>query len=137
MGAAGARSGGLGEFTGAGGLIGVGRLHSLTGTEGGRGGVATGVLAWLAGLEGVNTTALAVAVATAVMVVLLRLLGGRFPGELIALVVATAASIGLVMRSCPHAEQLGVGERMVKKYMAQALLHCAILEAELDGMLVQ
>jgi RNA polymerase sigma-70 factor (ECF subfamily) len=35
------------------------------------------------------------------------------------------------------AEQLGVGERMVKKYMAQALLHCAILEAELDGMLVQ
>ena len=34
-------------------------------------------------------------------------------------------------------EQLGVGERMVKKYMAQALLHCAILEAELDGMLVQ
>lgn len=35
------------------------------------------------------------------------------------------------------AEHLGVGERMVKKYMAQALLHCAILEAELDGMLVQ
>jgi RNA polymerase sigma-70 factor (ECF subfamily) len=35
------------------------------------------------------------------------------------------------------AAQLGVGERMVKKYMAQALLHCAILEAELDGMLVQ
>lgn len=35
------------------------------------------------------------------------------------------------------AQQLGVCERMVKKYMAQALLHCAILEAELDGMLVQ
>ena len=35
------------------------------------------------------------------------------------------------------ATQVGVGERMVKKYMAQALLHCAILEAELDGMLVQ
>ncbi|PRA33048.1 sigma-70 family RNA polymerase sigma factor [Pseudomonas poae] len=35
------------------------------------------------------------------------------------------------------AEHLGVGERMVKKYMAQALLHCAILEAELDGLLVQ
>jgi len=35
------------------------------------------------------------------------------------------------------AVQLGVCERMVKKYMAQALLHCAILEAELDGMLVQ
>ncbi|OIN45301.1 RNA polymerase subunit sigma [Pseudomonas azotoformans] len=33
--------------------------------------------------------------------------------------------------------QLGVCERMVKKYLAQALLHCAILEAELDGMLVQ
>ncbi|NVZ94086.1 sigma-70 family RNA polymerase sigma factor [Pseudomonas sp. D6002] len=34
-------------------------------------------------------------------------------------------------------EQLGVGERMVKKYLAQALLHCAVLEAELDGMLVE
>ncbi|MFO2463637.1 sigma-70 family RNA polymerase sigma factor [Pseudomonas sp. 15FMM2] len=35
------------------------------------------------------------------------------------------------------AVQLGVCERMVKKYMAQALLHCAVLEAELDGLLVQ
>lgn len=85
----------LGYITGAGVLIGIGQLHNLTGTESVRGDVATRVLAWLAGLEGVNTTALAVAVATAVMVVLLRLLGGRFPGELIALVVATAASIGL------------------------------------------
>lgn len=34
------------------------------------------------------------------------------------------------------AAQLGVSERMVKKYMAQALLHCALLEAELDGLLV-
>jgi DNA-directed RNA polymerase specialized sigma24 family protein len=33
--------------------------------------------------------------------------------------------------------QLGVCERMVKKYMAQALLHCAVLEAELDGLLVE
>lgn len=33
--------------------------------------------------------------------------------------------------------QLGVCERMVKKYLAQALLHCAVLEAELDGMLVE
>jgi RNA polymerase sigma-70 factor (ECF subfamily) len=35
------------------------------------------------------------------------------------------------------ATQLGVSERMVKKYMAQALLHCALLEAELDGLLVR
>ncbi|MDD1130588.1 MULTISPECIES: sigma-70 family RNA polymerase sigma factor [Pseudomonas] len=35
------------------------------------------------------------------------------------------------------AVQLGVCERMVKKYMAQALLHCAVLEAELDGLLVE
>ena len=43
------------------------------------------------------------------------------------------------LRRCVElpAEQRGVCERMVKKYMAQALLHCAILEAELDGMLVQ
>lgn len=33
--------------------------------------------------------------------------------------------------------QLGVSERMVKKYLAQALLHCALLEAELDGLLVE
>jgi RNA polymerase sigma-70 factor (ECF subfamily) len=35
------------------------------------------------------------------------------------------------------AEQIGVGERMVKKYLAQALVHCAMLEAELDGLLIQ
>lgn len=35
------------------------------------------------------------------------------------------------------AERLEVSERMVKKYMAQAFLHCALLEAELDGLLVE
>lgn len=35
------------------------------------------------------------------------------------------------------AEHLLVSERMVKKYMAQAFLHCALLEAELDGLLVE
>lgn len=35
------------------------------------------------------------------------------------------------------AERLEVSERMVKKYMAQAFLHCAVLEAELDGLLVE
>ncbi|MNC46648.1 putative RNA polymerase sigma factor FecI [compost metagenome] len=35
------------------------------------------------------------------------------------------------------AEEIGVCERMVKKYLAQALMHCAILEAELDGLLIQ
>lgn len=35
------------------------------------------------------------------------------------------------------ATHLGVSERMVKKYLAQAFLHCAILEAELDGLLVE
>lgn len=35
------------------------------------------------------------------------------------------------------AAHLGVSERMIKKYLAQAFLHCAILEAELDGLLVE
>ncbi|OQR34620.1 RNA polymerase subunit sigma [Pseudomonas sp. T] len=35
------------------------------------------------------------------------------------------------------AGELGVSERMVKKYLAQAFLHCAVLEAELDGVLVE
>ncbi len=35
------------------------------------------------------------------------------------------------------ARHLEVSERMVKKYMAQAFLHCAVLEAELDGLLVE
>ena len=35
------------------------------------------------------------------------------------------------------AAHVGVSERMVKKYLAQAFLHCAILEAELDGLLVE
>lgn len=33
------------------------------------------------------------------------------------------------------AAQLGVSERMVKKYMAQAMLHCVLLEAELEGFM--
>lgn len=33
------------------------------------------------------------------------------------------------------AEQLNVSERTVTKYMAQAMLQCALLEAELDGAL--
>ncbi|WP_150710688.1 sigma-70 family RNA polymerase sigma factor [Pseudomonas fluorescens] len=35
------------------------------------------------------------------------------------------------------AEEIGVCERMVKKYLAQALMHCALLEAELDGLLIE
>lgn len=35
------------------------------------------------------------------------------------------------------AAHIGVSERMIKKYLAQAFLHCAILEAELDGLLVE
>ncbi|BBP82743.1 MULTISPECIES: sigma-70 family RNA polymerase sigma factor [Pseudomonas] len=35
------------------------------------------------------------------------------------------------------AVEIGVSERMVKKYLAQAFLHCAVLEAELDGLLVE
>lgn len=35
------------------------------------------------------------------------------------------------------AEEIGVCERMVKKYLAQALMHCAMLEAELDGLLIE
>ncbi|WP_347905843.1 sigma-70 family RNA polymerase sigma factor [Pseudomonas purpurea] len=33
--------------------------------------------------------------------------------------------------------EIGVSERMVKKYLAQALMHCALLEAELDGLLIE
>ncbi|EJM60034.1 RNA polymerase sigma factor, sigma-70 family [Pseudomonas sp. GM50] len=35
------------------------------------------------------------------------------------------------------ASEIGVSERMVKKYLAQAMMHCAILEAELDGLLIE
>lgn len=44
------------------------------------------------------------------------------------------------LEGLPHrvvASQLGVSDRMVKKYLAQALVHCAVLEAELDGLLVE
>lgn len=35
------------------------------------------------------------------------------------------------------AAEIGVCERMIKKYLAQALMHCAMLEAELDGLLIE
>ncbi|MEC7948394.1 MAG: SulP family inorganic anion transporter [Myxococcota bacterium] len=85
----------LGYITGAGVLIGIGQLPNLTGTTGAHGDVVTQVAGWLAGLHGVNPTAVAVAVSTASLVVALRRLGQRVPGELIALVVATAACVGL------------------------------------------
>lgn len=37
------------------------------------------------------------------------------------------------MRYHEIAARLGVSERMVKKYMARAMLHCALIEAGLDG----
>lgn len=33
-------------------------------------------------------------------------------------------------------ERLGISERTVTKYIAQAMFHCALLEAELDGVLL-
>lgn len=42
---------------------------------------------------------------------------------------------GLPYRSI--AIELEVSERMVKKYLAQAFFHCVVLEAELDGLLVE
>ncbi|PWC12061.1 RNA polymerase subunit sigma-24 [Brenneria roseae subsp. americana] len=39
---------------------------------------------------------------------------------------------GLTYREIATA--LSVSERMVKKYMAQAMLHCVLLEAEIDGI---
>ena len=85
----------LGYITGAGVLIGVGQLHNLTGTAGARGDVLTRVTAWLAGLDALNPTALGMAVATALLVLALRPLGEKVPGELLALVAATAASLAL------------------------------------------
>ena len=33
--------------------------------------------------------------------------------------------------------EIGVSERTVKNYLTQALMHCAMLEAELDGLLIE
>lgn len=85
----------LGYITGAGVLIGIGQLHNLTGTEGARGDVVTRVLVWMDGLDAVNLTAVGVSVATAGTVLTLRPLGRKVPGELIALILATAVSVGL------------------------------------------
>ncbi|WP_180699109.1 sigma-70 family RNA polymerase sigma factor [Pseudomonas crudilactis] len=52
----------------------------------------------------------------------------------------SAAFILAQLHGMPYkliAEQIGVSERMVKKYLAQAMMHCAILEAELDGLLIE
>ncbi|MEQ9771472.1 sigma-70 family RNA polymerase sigma factor [Pectobacterium jejuense] len=47
-----------------------------------------------------------------------------------------AAFIMAQVQGLPYREiatALGVSERMVKKYMAQAMLHCVLLEAEIDA----
>ncbi|MEL4888182.1 sigma-70 family RNA polymerase sigma factor [Pectobacterium betavasculorum] len=47
-----------------------------------------------------------------------------------------AAFIMAQVQGQPYREiagTLGVSERMVKKYMAQAMLHCVLLEAEIDA----
>lgn len=85
----------LGYITGAGVLIGIGQLHNLTGTAGARGDIVTRVSAWIAGLDGANMTAVVVAAVTAALVVGLKRLGKKVPGELIALGAVTGGSIAL------------------------------------------
>ena len=55
---------------------------------------------------------------------------GRLPQK------AAAAFVMALVDGLPYREiaaQLGVSERMVKKYMAQAMLQCALIEAGLPG----
>lgn len=76
--------------------------------------------------------------------------------EQVAMVLETLVEVDAMLSGLPHkvrdafllaqlddlpyrriGERLSVSERTVKKYMAQAFLHCAVLEAELDGLLVE
>jgi len=85
----------LGYITGAGVLIGVGQLDSLTGTEGGSGHIVAKVTTWATGLSDLNPIAVALGVATAALVVGIRTWNKKLPSALMGLSIATAASVSL------------------------------------------
>ena len=82
----------LGYITGAGVLIGVGQLHELTGTMAGKGHLPEKVLGWATDLHHTDPLTLGLGLATAALILGLRLLDRRLPGALIALVGGVLAS---------------------------------------------
>ena len=81
------------NITGAGILIGVGQLPNLTSTHGGNGNVLARVEIWLSGIGNFNPWALAMAVGTAALILILRRIHRRIPGPIIALMGATFISV--------------------------------------------
>ncbi len=85
----------LGFITGAGVLIGLGQLPSVTATPGGEGNAIERVIGWAQGLGDTDPTSLSVALGTAAGIFALRRLGPRLPAAIIVLSIVTAAAIGL------------------------------------------
>ncbi len=89
----------LGYITGAGLLIGIGQLHNVTGTQGARGDVLNRLSVWIQGLDQLQWQAVAMAAATAAFILILRRIRKGLPGALIAMALATAASMAFNLQS--------------------------------------
>lgn len=83
----------LGYITGAGILIAIGQLPNLTKTIGARGDVLHRISVWSQGLGKLHMLSLAVGLATAALIVLMRKFLKKLPGPIIVLSLATAATM--------------------------------------------
>ena len=87
----------LGYITGAGVLIGIGQLYNATGTAGDRGRLWTTVGGWIDTLGATEPVAVAVALGTVALVILIRWANKRtrrrFPSAIVAMVAALAINL--------------------------------------------
>ena len=81
-----------GYITGAGILIGVGQLPNLTGSPGVRGNVIDQLLGWGTALHEAQMAPLVIGIATALFIVLVRLVSRKIPTAILALGIATTVT---------------------------------------------
>ncbi len=82
----------LGYITGAGTLIGIGQLRNITGTAGARGNLFEQVAGWFRGLGETNTLAVALALGTVVLLVVLKRIDKRIPGAIVVMALGILVS---------------------------------------------
>ena len=83
----------LGYITGAGLLIGIGQLPNVTATPGTQGWIGERIWFWIEGLGATNLLTLGMALATAVLILILRRVNKKIPSAIVALALATAVSL--------------------------------------------
>ena len=90
----------LGYISGAGVLIGVGQLHNITGTTGPKGGLLPTVEGWVQqGLPHADALSVGMALATIVVLGVMRKLAPKIPGAVVVMVAAISINLALSLEA--------------------------------------